>query len=70
MENNQLEKHAIAKLAAGYINDGDAIVLNNECATLELARRLAEMCKQPTVCTIHPTLRWCSMKYKGIVACI
>ncbi len=22
MENNQLEKHAIAKLAAGYINDG------------------------------------------------
>lgn len=66
MENNQIEKHAIAKLAAGYINDGDAIVLNNGTATLELARRLAEMRKQLTVVTNSPNIALVLNENKGI----
>lgn len=42
MEVNQLEKRAIARLASEYINDGEALVLNNGTATLELARCLVD----------------------------
>lgn len=35
MESNQQGKYAIAKLAMGYINDGDAIAMNNGITTLD-----------------------------------
>ena len=38
MESNQQEKLAIAQAAAEYINDGDAIAMNNGSTTLSLAR--------------------------------
>lgn len=40
MESNQQGKYAIAKLAMGYINDGDAIAMNNGITTLALAKCL------------------------------
>lgn len=56
MESSSQEKRAIAKLAAGYINDGDAIVMNNGTATLELARCLLETGKSVTVVTNSPNI--------------
>lgn len=56
MENNQIEKHAIAKLAAGYINDGDAIAMNNGTANLELARCLLDSKERLTIVTNSPDI--------------
>lgn len=56
MENNQVEKHAIAKLAAEYINDGDAIAMNNGSTTLSLARYLLKSGKMLTVVTNSPDI--------------
>ena len=56
MENNQVEKHAIAKLAAEYINDGDAIAMNNGTANLELARCLLDTKERLTVVTNSPDI--------------
>ncbi len=54
MENSSEEKRAIARLAVEYINEGDALVMNNGTATLELARCLKESGKQLTVLTNSP----------------
>ncbi len=56
MESNQVEKQAIARLAAGYINDGDAIAMNNGTANLELARCLLETKEGLTVVTNSPDI--------------
>ena len=56
MENNQVEKHAIAKLAAEYINDGDAVAMNNGTANLELARCLLDTKERLTVVTNSPDI--------------
>lgn len=56
MENNQIEKHAIAKLAAGYINNGDAIAMNNGTANLELARCLLDSKERLTIVTNSPDI--------------
>ena len=56
MENNQVEKHAIAKLPAEYINDGDAIAMNNGSTTLSLARYLLKSGKMLTVVTNSPDI--------------
>lgn len=54
MEKNQMEKHAIAKLASEYINDGDAIAISNGTTSLALAKCLADQKKQLTVITNSP----------------
>jgi DeoR/GlpR family transcriptional regulator of sugar metabolism len=41
-QKHQKEKHAIAKLAASYIKDGDTIAMNTGSSTLELARVIKE----------------------------
>ena len=56
MEHNQQEKYAIAKLALEYINDGDAIAMNNGSTTLALARCLLESRKRLTVVTNSPDI--------------
>lgn len=56
MENNQIEKSAIARLAAGYINDGDAIAMNNGTTNLELARCLLETRERLTIVTNSPDI--------------
>lgn len=56
MEHNQQEKYSIAKLAAEYINDGDAIVINNGATTLALARYLRDIKKSLTIVTNSPDI--------------
>lgn len=56
MENNQPQKQAIARLAAKYIGDGDAIAMNNGSTTLSLARYLKESGKRLTVITNSPDI--------------
>lgn len=56
MESNQQEKQAIAQAAAEYINDGDAIAMNNGTANLELARCLLETKERLTVVTNSPDI--------------
>lgn len=56
MENNQPEKRAIASLAADYIQDGDAIVMNNGTSNLELARILRDSPKSLTIVTNSPQI--------------
>ena len=56
MESSSAEKRAIAKLAVEYINDGDAIVMNNGTATLEMARCLLESGKHVIVVTNSPDI--------------
>ncbi len=56
MESSSAEKRAIARLAVEYIHSGDAIVMNNGTATLELARCLLESGKQVTVVTNSPDI--------------
>lgn len=56
LENHCAEKRAIAQLAVEFINDGDAIVMNNGTATLELARCLLKSEKRVTVVTNSPNI--------------
>ena len=56
MESNQQEKLAIAQAAAEYINDGDAIAMNNGSTTLSLARYLLKSGKMLTVVTNSPDI--------------
>lgn len=56
MGNNQIEKHAIAKLAAEYINNGDAVAMNNGTANLELARCLMDTKERLTIVTNSPDI--------------
>ena len=56
MENHQVEKRAIAMLASEYIDDGDALAMNNGTGTLELARCLADTRKHLTVVTNSPDI--------------
>ena len=56
MESNQQEKLAIAQAAAEYINDGDAIAMNNGSTTLSLARYLLKSRKMLTVVTNSPDI--------------
>lgn len=56
MESNQQEKLAIAQAAAEYINDGDAIAMNNGTANLELARCLLDTKERLTVVTNSPDI--------------
>lgn len=56
MENNQPEKRAIARLAAEYIQDGDAIVMNNGTTNLALAGILRDSPKRLTVVTNSPQI--------------
>lgn len=54
LEKNQMEKQAIARLAAEYINDGDAIAISNGTTSLALAHCLSERKNQLTVITNSP----------------
>lgn len=56
MENNQQEKHAIAMAAAMYINNGDAIAMNNGSTTLSLAKYLQKSKHMLTVVTNSPDI--------------
>ena len=56
MENNQIGKSAIANLAMEYINDGDAIAMNNGITTLALARCLQYGRNGLTVVTNSPDI--------------
>lgn len=56
MEKNQPEKRAIARLAYEYIQEGDAIVMNNGTSNLELAEILRESSKSLTVVTNSPQI--------------
>ena len=56
MESNQQEKQAIARAAAEYINDGDAIVMNNGSTSLALAKYLQRSGKMLTVVTNSPDI--------------
>lgn len=56
MGSNQPQKQAIAKLAAEYIGDGDAIAMNNGSTTLALARYLQKSGKRLTVVTNSPDI--------------
>ena len=56
MENNQPEKRAIALLASEYIQDGDALVMNNGTSNLELAEILRRSSKSLTVVTNSPQI--------------
>lgn len=56
MENNQQGKYAIARMAAEYINDGDAIAMNNGSTTLALAKCLQNSKTQLTVVTNSPDI--------------
>lgn len=58
LEENQLEKIAIAKLACEYINDGDAIGLSNGSCNVALAKHLAETKKNLTVITNSPDIAY------------
>lgn len=51
LEENQLEKVAIADLACQYIDDGDALVISNGAANIAFAKALAEQKKDLTVVT-------------------
>ena len=42
---NHAEKRAIARLAAGYIHDGDALAINNGTSNIELAVLLRKLTK-------------------------
>lgn len=56
MENNQEGKYAIAQLAMEYINDGDAIAMNNGITTLALAKTLQYSRHRLTVVTNSPDI--------------
>lgn len=56
MESNQVEKHAIALAAVAYINNGDAIAMNNGSGTLELAKVLAKERETLTIITNSPDI--------------
>ena len=56
MQNNQQGKHAIANLAMGYINNGDAIAMNNGITTLTLAKCLLRERQRLTVVTNSPDI--------------
>ena len=56
MESNQKGKNAIARLAMEYINDGDAIAMNNGITTLALAKCLQYGKNQLTVVTNSPDI--------------
>lgn len=56
MENNQQGKYAIARIALEYINDGDAIVMNNGAATLALAKCMQSARNNLTVVTNSPDI--------------
>lgn len=56
MESSQPEKRAIARLAEEYIQDGDALVMNNGTSNLELAALLRDSAKSLTVVTNSPQI--------------
>lgn len=56
MQSNQVEKRAIAQQAAQYIQDGDAVAINNGTATLELAHCLAKEKSNLTIVTNSPEI--------------
>lgn len=56
MGHNHAEKRAIARLAVGYIHDGDALAINNGTSNIELARIIKETHKNLTVITNSPTI--------------
>ena len=56
MQNNQQGKHAIANLAMEYINNGDAIAMNNGITTLTLAKCLLRERQRLTVVTNSPDI--------------
>lgn len=56
MEDRPIEKQAIARLAADYIKDGEAIVMNNGTANLELARVLVMEKDGLTIITNSPQI--------------
>lgn len=56
METNQPEKRAIARLACEYIQEGDAIVMNNGTSNLALAGLLRESSKSLTIVTNSPQI--------------
>lgn len=56
MENNQQGKYAIAKIAMEYIEDGDAIAMNNGAATLALAKCMQGVRSGLTVVTNSPDI--------------
>lgn len=56
MEHNQQEKYLIAKIADEYINDGDAIAINNGSTTYALAKCLQYTKKSLTIVTNSPDI--------------
>ena len=56
LENRQLEKIAIARMACEYINDGDACVISNGTTNLALARCLSEKRNNLTIITNSPDI--------------
>ena len=56
MANNQQGKYAIARIALEYINDGDAIAMNNGAATLALAKCMQNVRNGLTVVTNSPDI--------------
>jgi len=56
MGHNPVEKRAIARLAAGYIHDGDALAINNGTSNLEFARVLKDCRENLTVVTNSPMI--------------
>ena len=56
MQSNQIEKRAIAQQAVQYIQDGDALALNNGTATLEFARCLTKERNNLTIVTNSPEI--------------
>lgn len=56
MGHNQVEKQAIARLAAKYINDGDALAINNGTSNIELAHIIKKTHKNLTIITNSPTI--------------
>ena len=56
MANNQQGKYAIARIALEYINDGNAIAMNNGAATLALAKCMQNVRNGLTVVTNSPDI--------------
>lgn len=56
MENNRQGKYAIARIAMEYINDGDALAMNNGITTLALAKCLQGARNRLTVVTNSPDI--------------
>lgn len=56
LEHNQQQKQAIARVAAEYISDGDAIAMNNGSTTLSLALYLQKSGVRLTVVTNSPDI--------------